>query len=742
MSPPSQRILHAPYLPSPRHSAVHRPWVPPPRTTLCRPSRPYRRPWTSSPAQSRRLPLKRMSPGRPENASGTKRASLPQIQRQSIRLSTPSWHTFYSNLLRRPPIRPVKEEHDELLDEPLSPPRLSGVTHSVSYQESASAASPPTPNAPQSKRRRVTISSMAHPINTNVRQSSVDTPGSKPISPVVMGLQMPRDDPNALEQVRSMLTVKQKQKALIEQRRGSAAGLTPVQTPSSILTSGSSPDERYKATAGGRAGGKTPPVGLPPASRPRGGSTTIGPAHVTSQPRPGPSSVRPSSPPTGAPSGQPHNNPAPTHVSVPGGPLPNSLPPPPGSFAKRRATQFATGGKKKPADILISPRDAHAQGDLAPSIQSAPPVPQASSGFPGRFPMALPSLPPAIGTGPNIRRVTASRVPPTPTSLTTRGAVVATAGRSPPSTRSVPISNSLVPPTPTTLRHPGYAGEKAAFLAPFEMFYDALADSKELKSWLSEQLHKSNALLHTLQQQQDRLDDVVAASVERRLAPIKDECYSLHRRVAELEEELRRSKGSVGPAETSYVPYAAPGKIPNGASGMPQDPYTFPLNERHAPRPVPARRISSPPRDMPRSYGSREALELETSSPVPFEASRRHSVSTARFEPPRAPLPPPSSRADLPMVLEGPGQPASGPVHTMSSYSHRPPLSRHNSSQRSSVYHRSAEQRRPRDREPPFRALVSRSPSPTRGRSRSRSHSASARSPPSSRPRSRSPDHR
>ncbi|EIN12368.1 hypothetical protein PUNSTDRAFT_141093 [Punctularia strigosozonata HHB-11173 SS5] len=632
-----------------------------------------------------------------------------------------------------PDITPVKEEQDELMDEPLSPPRPLGVSHSVSYQESAGAPSPSTTNAPQSKRRRVTISSMAHPINTNVRQGSVDAAGSNPISPVVMGLQMPRDDPTALEQVRSMLTVKQKQKALIEQRRESTAGLTPVQPSGPSLAGGAPQDERYKSTSGGRAGGRTPPSGPPLASRPRGGSMAVGPGATHS--RPGASSIRHPSPPPISSSSQ-TSHAAATHVSVPGGALPNSLPPPPGSFTRRRAGQLGIGGKKKPADILISPRDAHASGDLAPLIQSAPPVPQAGSGFPGRFPMALPSLPSAMGTGPSLRRVTASRVPPTPTSLTTRGAAAAAAARSPPSTRSVPISNTLVPPTPTTLRHPGYAGEKAAFLAPFEMFYDALADSKELKTWLSDQLQKSNALIQNLQQQQERLDDLVASSVERRLAPIKEECYSLHRRVADLEDELRRYRTPGGLGDTSYGTHSMSSKHPNGAGGMTQDGYTFPPVDRHAMRPSLTRRISSPPRDMPRSYGTRSTVEYDTSSPVPFEASRRHSVSTARFEPPRLPPPPGSSRSEHPMTLEGPGQPASGSVHAMSPYAQRPSLSRHNSTQRTSEYRRPGAHPS-RDRESSYRHRASRSPSPARVRSPSPSEEG--RSPSTSRPRSRSP---
>ena len=86
----------------------------------------------------------------------------------------------------------------------------------------------PTPNPP-SKRRRVTISGVA--LNTSnlpsVDGSLVRTPththnplvhtgSSTPISPVVMGFTIQRDDPTAIEQVRAMLSVKQKQKAVIE----------------------------------------------------------------------------------------------------------------------------------------------------------------------------------------------------------------------------------------------------------------------------------------------------------------------------------------------------------------------------------------------------------------------------------------------------------------------------------------------------------------------------------------------
>ncbi|KAG1772305.1 hypothetical protein EDD22DRAFT_429139 [Suillus occidentalis] len=84
------------------------------------------------------------------------------------------------------------------------------------------------------------------------------------------------------------------------------------------------------------------------------------------------------------------------------------LPPPPISFARRRAAQSG-GRKRKPADIVISPRGTHSSDPLAPVIQSAPPVPEF-----GRFPMALPRLPTALSGNQTTRRV-ATNVPPTPT---------------------------------------------------------------------------------------------------------------------------------------------------------------------------------------------------------------------------------------------------------------------------------------------------------------------------------------
>ena len=100
------------------------------------------------------------------------------------------------------------------------------------YRRSRHAPNPP------SKRRRVTISGVAlnlpsadgSPVRTPTYTHNplVHTGSSTPISPVVMGFSIQRDDPTAIEQVRAMLSVKQKQKAVVERQRGcvSSVGVT------------------------------------------------------------------------------------------------------------------------------------------------------------------------------------------------------------------------------------------------------------------------------------------------------------------------------------------------------------------------------------------------------------------------------------------------------------------------------------------------------------------------------------
>ena len=195
----------------------------------------------------------------------------------------------------------------------------------------------------------------------------------------------------------------------------------------------------------------------------------------------------------------------------------NSLPPPPISFAGRRAFKSSSSQLKKPADIVISPRDARTQ----PVIQSAP----AHQG--GRFqPMALPSLP-KVQQPPSSRRIPGN-VPPTPTRLTLRSNLAASASLPAPPSASVPISTILVPQTPAVFNRTDSASQRSAFLAPFEALYDALRDAKDSKTLLAEQFTKVQAL-------QSGFESAVEAAVERRVSGLREEIARLQRRVEELE---------------------------------------------------------------------------------------------------------------------------------------------------------------------------------------------------------------
>lgn len=363
-------------------------------------------------------------------------------------------------------------------------------------------------------------------------------------------------------------------------------------------------------------------------------------------------------------------------------PLPSILPAPPNSFSGRRAGPLG-GIKRKPADLHIQPR---ATRELRPTIQSAPAFPRAGQ-EPGAFPInvTLPTIPSTLGMPPTIRR-TAAAVPPTPTRLTLRptgpsGGSNVTApmpsisGRSPP----VPIVTSLVPPTPTILRQPGHATEKGAFLAPFETFYDSLTDARELKQWLHEQVQRAQQLGSALQSQQDRMEDVVAAAVDRAMSGQREEVYRLQARVAELEHTLR--------VRDYAVPSSSLRGPANGASppsGKTLESYTYPPVERHQPplppqsggtRPVLNRRISSSPHQ---GYDSR------TASP-PYDPRRISAVSATRFEPPpvrsgpsESPVAPGRQLAPLPHLSSTSSRSGGGVRNIYPG--EQPSLSRHHSS--------------------------------------------------------------
>ncbi|KAF4581413.1 hypothetical protein EYR40_009698 [Pleurotus pulmonarius] len=466
--------------------------------------------------------------------------------------------------------------------------------------------------SPSKRRRAATLSGAPHALNLNTDlRLHTDQTNSTPISPVVRGFTI-RDDPAAIEQVRSSISISQQQKALIEQRRGSVAGIlspgtsrgTPPQTAGEERTA-------QKSSVPQRTRRSPNPVLNVPVTR-----------RAINRP-PSPNSIV-------VPSQQPQQAPG-----------VNTLGPPPISFARRRAGFL--GGKRKPADIVISPREAHTQEQFAPAIQSAPPIPQAGGQaalYSGRFPMTLPRLPSVASGGDSGRKVGSGIVPPTPTRLAmqqrmTSGAgaaahpIPAFTGRSPP-VPSVPISSTLVPPTPSALQYPGYSGDKSAFLAPFEMFYDALNDSKQLKNWLAEQLAKSNTLIQSLAQQQERLNETVEALVERRTGGMKTEMASLRRRVDELEDMLR--DGGYDRTDSGDVNKS----LRNGAT---TEPYAFPPgpSSDRARTDALTRNVEShgwgPDKERDRDY--REEIDRSANSPASFDA-RRHSTSAARLDPPRS----------------------------------------------------------------------------------------------------------
>lgn len=488
------------------------------------------------------------------------------------------------------------------------------------------ATPPPSPqrgSSPpaQPKKRRLTVGGLPHPLNTDVRITS-DQSCSTPISPVVMGFTIQRDNPSAMEQVKSMITVKQKQKALIEQRRGSIVTSPIATAPSSQLPLQSPVQDRTilpsKPPPQVRSSRRSPNNGLPPR-RSAGNATHSS----VCPPRP--------SPPPNVIGQQQASLPSPLASA-------QSLPPPPISFARRRADLLGKG-KKKPADIVISPREAQAPDQFQPTIQSAPPV-QTSFSI-NTFPMTLPRLPSAMGGTENVRRV-AGNVPPTPTRLSmqsnppslTPQSLTSISGRSPPAPL-VAIASTLVPPTPG-FHHAGSPDDKSAFLAPFGVFYDALHDSKQLKTWLGDQLQRSNALIQTLTEQQDKVNELVEVLVEKKVAGMRSEMLGLHRRVEELEESLRVAR-SQNPDAFRQQQDRAP--LRNGLSRgtYVSEPYVFPSVASSSGSTSLSRSESerkSTPRQGPERGPSgeiRDTAEVQNGSPRPSDPP----LSASRLEHPR-----------------------------------------------------------------------------------------------------------
>ncbi|KAG1792891.1 uncharacterized protein HD556DRAFT_1443972 [Suillus plorans] len=496
-----------------------------------------------------------------------------------------------------PRVLRIKEEDDlddSIIDSP-SPPQITSPT-----------VIPPSP-----KKRRVTVSGTTLPPSTTPSSSEISH--STPITPVVISIP-------TVEDVHPRSTIKQQQ--LIEQRRPSFAAppapcpMLPAAINNGTSSSSSPPDGSLAASKLSlpRLGRRSPNT----ATR-SGGNTLVSGSRATvqSQPLTPPPMIVPSQQPLSLTATQ--NQPEIPLKSPPS----NSLPPPPISFARRRAAQSG-GRKRKPADIVISPRGINSSDPLAPVIQSAPPVPEF-----GRFPMALPRLPTALSGNQTTRRV-ATNVPPTPTRFGLQHTIGPSVSapktattRSPP---AIPIASSLVPPTPRALQHPGYSGDKSAFLAPFEVFYDALNDSKQMKNWLSEQLQKSNALLQSLQ----KVDAVVEELVEKRTRSMQEEMQGMRQRLDLLEEALRAVRADSARNQSTSgggVGYPQSKFQQNGTTSSGSEPsssYRFPTTGTEQRR-----------RASPLSWGTDKDRDRAASRSPDTDRDRRMSSSVARLDAPR-----------------------------------------------------------------------------------------------------------
>ncbi len=529
---------------------------------------------------------------------------------------------LYVNLIRAtssssPRLGRVKMEHDEPGNDSSSQSRQSRSHPAPPRQDPDSRSMPPTISSstsqPSPKKRRTTVSDSSQPVDqVSPNPSSSDTKAPSPPI-VVSGPPMDRDEPGAVEQGRPMLAAKRNQEALNESRRGSLGG--PLQSTSQTAVS--------------------PAVVKPPpgSSRASARSPNMGVARITR------TSDAPSGPNPVAAPGQSQQADPNSHL-----PHQNSLPPPPISFAGRRAFKSPSSQQKKPADIVISPRDARMQ----PVIQSAP----AHQG--GRFlPMALPSLP-KVHHPPGGRRIPGN-VPPTPTRLSLRSSLATSSSASSltvPAPPSVPISTILVPQTPAVFSRTDSASHRSAFLAPFEALYDALREAKESKTWLTEQLAKVQAL-------QSGLDAAVEAAVERRVGGLREEVARLQRRV----EELECSRGTEpGPALWRRR------SVANGDLTM--------LTEN-----APVRESYTFPPVHPRSEegGGDDSDMRETESPAPAFDVRRQSISAVRMDPP--PPQPPQQVTDAQGSSTVKSPPSSGGAARRPSYQPLQPSSQQATSQ-------------------------------------------------------------
>ncbi|GJJ13171.1 hypothetical protein Clacol_007422 [Clathrus columnatus] len=183
---------------------------------------------------------------------------------------------------------------------------------------------------------------------------------------------------------------------------------------------------------------------------------------------------------------------------------------------------------------------------------------------------------------------------------------------------------------------------KTAFLTPFSDFYDSLADSKLLKSWLHEQLLKSNTLIEQLEKTVNgrvnnsgntsvsvSVSDAVGSTsvtlttaqlddmIERRLGPVKNEMEGLRRRVGELEEMVYEARKSGWGRDAEVAKERKPREEMDASSV----PSTGPLKSLR----------TSPPPPLLLTTGLSSGLETQESASFPiYDRNSAHGPRIAQ----------------------------------------------------------------------------------------------------------------
>ncbi|KDQ20818.1 hypothetical protein BOTBODRAFT_319473 [Botryobasidium botryosum FD-172 SS1] len=434
------------------------------------------------------------------------------------------------------------------------------------------------------KRRRVTISGPGHFMRGDAMDPSSSF-GNPPLSPAVMGFNIP---PEGVEQVRSALSLKHQQKALIEQRKAgvvSSGGIPPFDPSSSRGVRTTLPESSSRATASSAHDDLDDPPphssGLDkwPQEAPK---SSILDRRRAAQQRPGGASTLTVRTPGYSLVDQPIRSapPVPQSMRMP------TLPSVAGGEGRGRAIERQsyssqqqsqpgsssgaapnTGRRREfppPTPTGAQHQTSHTRTNTTPSVLA--PLPSSST---RRAPLTGPrtgaqqhgitgtpvsrSYPTGGPNGSNVSLNSPTHPPapatagPSSFSASVRSHAVPHMGTtSSISTPQVPTfpSHAYQHPTSTSVEHP----DKASFMSMFSSFYDSLADAHRLKKWLDDQVRKSSNLYQSLEQSSETFEELVDSKVRQAKEESRREIEDLRKRLELLENKSvsGESHGSAG----------------------------------------------------------------------------------------------------------------------------------------------------------------------------------------------------